>query len=110
MASETQVLTAKIEAALGPGELHPRALMIVERLIRDHGGDDVAWALAWLYAEAAYDLRLLRERAGAEPPGDPEGGIDYPVPDGRFATPRRIDLALLVVALAGLASLWAVAP
>ncbi len=108
MASETQLLTTKIEASLGAGELHPRALMIVERLIGEHGGEDVAWALAWLYAEAAYDLRLLHERGAAEPDPDPDGGIDYPVPDWRFATPRRVDLALLGVALLGLACLLAV--
>ena len=65
MASETQTIMAQIEANAGLETLHPRALLMVDQLVERYGAGPVATALTWLYAEARYDLRVLRERAAA---------------------------------------------
>lgn len=64
MANETQAIMAQIEATKDLDTLHPRALLLVDGLVARYGGEAVATALTWLYAEARFDLRVLRERAG----------------------------------------------
>lgn len=65
MAKRTPAIMAQIEAIADLDTLHPRALLTVDVIVERHGAEAVAQALTWLYAEARFDLRVLRERMEA---------------------------------------------
>lgn len=107
MANETQAIMAQIQAMPDLDTLHPRALLMVDGLVVRYGGEAVATALTWLYAEARFELRVARERGLLEDgAGVAEAGIDYPVPEAGFAGPRWLAVPLAAIGATGLLLLW----